>query len=177
MSNDEKPQILAEGKFLRMLKVGRWEFVQRTRSSGAVHIVAVTDARELVLVEQMRVPVGNRTIELPAGIMGDSAAFANESPQESAMRELLEETGFQGASAQLLCSGPNAPGLTTERSNLVRVKGLKRVHAGGGDENENITVHLAPIDGIKQWLDRKQAEGLLVEPRIFAALYFILSES
>ena len=176
MSNDQ-PQILAEGKFLRMLKDGRWEFVQRVHSTGAVHIVAVTDARELVLVEQPRVPVRARTIELPAGIMGDSAAFANESPQESALRELLEETGFEGASAHLLCSGPNAPGLTTERSNLVRVRGLKRVHAGGGHEGENITVHLAPLAGIRKWLDGKQAEGLLIEPRIYAALYFILTDS
>lgn len=175
--SDEKPQILAEGKFLRMLKIGRWEFVQRTRSSGAVHIVAVTDARELVLVEQPRVPVAGRTLELPAGIMGDAAHFANESATESALRELLEETGFEGSSARLLCSGPNAPGLTSERSNLVRVEGLKRVHAGGGVDGEDITVHLAPIDGIRQWLARKQAEGLMIEPRIFAALYFVLDES
>jgi len=176
MSNEEKPQVLAEGKFLRLMKVGRWEFVQRVRSSGAVHIVAVTAARELVLVEQMRVPVRGRTLELPAGIMGDSAAFANETPQESAMRELLEETGFEGMSAHLLCAGPNAPGLTSERSNLVRVKGLKRVHAGGGDESENITVHVAPLDGIQQWLERKRSEGLMIEPRIFAALYFVMNE-
>ena len=174
--SEDQPEVIAQGKFLRMLKAGRWEFVQRVHSSGAVHIVAVTDARELVLVEQMRVPVRGRTLELPAGIMGDSAAFANETPLESAMRELLEETGFQGTSAHLLCAGPNAPGLTSERSNLVRVKGLTRVHAGGGDESENITVHLAPLDGIRQWIERKQSEGLLVEPRIFAALYFILTE-
>ncbi len=174
--SEEQPEVLAQGKFLRMLKAGRWEFVQRVHSSGAVHIVAVTDARELVLVEQMRVPVRGRTLELPAGIMGDSAAVAHESPQESAMRELLEETGFEGTSAHLLCAGPNAPGLTSERSNLVRVKGLKRVHAGGGVDGEDITVHLAPLDGIRQWIERKQSEGLLIEPRIFAALYFILTE-
>ncbi len=168
-------EVLCEGKFLRLLKNGRWEYVSRVRSTGAVHIVAVTAERELLLVEQQRIPVNGRTIELPAGIMGDSAAFAQETPEESALRELLEETGYQGQSARVLCRGPNAPGLTSEFSNLVLVSDLERVHDGGGDAHENITVHRVPLGRVPEWLARKAAEGLLIEPRIYAGLYFLLS--
>jgi ADP-ribose pyrophosphatase len=168
---------LYEGRFLRLLREGRWEYVQRCHSSGAVHVVAITDSREIVLVEQPRVPVHARTIELPAGIMGDSAEFAHESAEACALRELLEETGFQGETARLLCGGPNAPGLTSERSNLVRVSGLSRIHSGGGVGGEDITTHVVPLAEVREWLQGKQAEGLLIEPRIYAGLYFALIEA
>jgi ADP-ribose pyrophosphatase len=169
----EKPRVLHEGEFLRLLRSGTWEYVQRTRSSGAVHVVAVTAAGELLLVEQYRVPVAARCIELPAGIMGDSAAHAGESAAASGMRELLEETGYRGSSAQLLCAGPNAAGLTTEFSNLVLIEGLTKVHAGGGVDGEDITVHAVPLPQVPDWLKAQQARGLLIEPRIYAGLYFL----
>jgi ADP-ribose pyrophosphatase len=177
MSTKSEVRVLHEGEFLRLLRDKHWEYVQRTRSSGAVHIVAVTEARELILVEQHRIPVQARCLELPAGIMGDSAAHADESAEQSAMRELLEETGYEGRHARLLCRGPNAPGLTSEHSHLVLVSGLTRRHAGGGVDGEDITVHLAPLDGIDAWLAQKQADGLRIEPRIYAGLYFVLRGS
>lgn len=166
-------RVLHEGEFLRLLRSGTWEYVQRTRSTGAVHVVAVTEAQELILVEQYRVPVRARCIELPAGIMGDAAAHQSESAEQSGLRELLEETGYEGSAARLLCRGPNAPGLTSEFSNLVLATGLKQVHSGGGVDGENITVHAVPLAQIQEWLRRKQAEGLLIEPRIYAGLYFL----
>jgi len=169
----EKPRVLHEGEFLRLLRHGTWEYVQRTRSSGACHIVAVTDAQELVLVEQYRVPVQANCIELPAGIMGDAASHADESAEASALRELLEETGYQGTGARLLCRGPNAPGLTSELSNLVLVTGLKKVHAGGGIDDENITVHVVPLQQVHDWLEGQRSRGLQIEPRIYAGLHFL----
>ena len=50
-------ETLAEGKFLRLAKRGRWEYVERVNSSGAVVIVAVTPDDKLLLVEQFRVPL------------------------------------------------------------------------------------------------------------------------
>lgn len=168
-------RVLHEGEFLRLLRRDTWEYVQRTRSTGSVHVVAVTENAELVLVEQYRVPLGARCIELPAGIMGDSAAVAHESPEESGLRELLEETGYEGRSAQLLCRGPNSPGLTSEISHLVLATGLRRVHAGGGVDGEDITVHSVPLAEVEAWLMEQQGRGLHVEPRIYAGVHFARS--
>ena len=41
---------LCRGKFLELLKEGRWEYVRRVNASGAVMIVAVTKEGELLLV-------------------------------------------------------------------------------------------------------------------------------
>ncbi|MGH8482521.1 MAG: NUDIX hydrolase [Nevskiaceae bacterium] len=168
-----KPESLHQGKYLELLRDGRWEFVRRVKARGAVFILAVTDAKELVLVEQYRVPVAERTLELPAGIYGDEDSHADETPEHCALRELEEETGFRGKVARLLLSGPVAPGLTSEIMYLVRVAGLAKVHAGGGVGGEEITVHTVPLKDVAAWLERKRGEGFQVEPRIYAALYFI----
>src|SRR5690606_20311966 len=47
-----------QGRFLETVVDGRWEYVRRTRGIGAAVILAVTDADEIVLVEQYRVPLG-----------------------------------------------------------------------------------------------------------------------
>lgn len=165
-------EIMASGKFLEMVRDGRWEFVRR-HARGAVFVLAVTPERELILVEQHRVPVGGRTIELPAGIYGDEDSAEGETPEDCAIRELEEEAGYRGGSARRLLSGPVAPGLTSEILYLVQVEGLRRVNNGGGVGGEDIIVHRVPLDRIGAWLGARRAEGLMVEPRIYAALYFL----
>lgn len=169
-------KLLHQGEFLKLYRNGHWEYVERVSARGAAAMLAITAAREIVLVEQYRIPMQARTIEMPAGIIGDSSEFADESVEESALRELLEETGYQGVSARLLIRGPTAAGMTSEFSNIVFVGGLKKIHAGGGVEGEDIVVHLVPLAQVHQWLIAKQSEGLLIEPKIYAGLYFVQAE-
>lgn len=166
-------KVLHRGKFVELVREGRWEYVRRVNAKGAVFVLAVTDARELVLVEQDRVPVQARTIELPAGIYGDDESAAEETAEQCALRELEEETGFRGRSARTLMTGPVAPGLTSEMLHLIRVEGLERVHAGGGIAGENITVHLIPLDRLDGWLAQQRAAGRMIESRIYAGLHFL----
>ncbi len=168
-------ETLFQGKFVKVSKNGTWEYVERINSTGAGFILAVTPEQELVLVEQYRVPMQARTIELPAGIIGDEGNHG-EAIEASAMRELEEETGFRAARAEILFSGPVAPGLASEMLYLVRTHDLVRVSAGGGVDNENITVHVVPLAQIDDWLAAKGREGLLIEPRIYAALYFLMRD-
>jgi ADP-ribose pyrophosphatase len=72
-----------------------------------------------------------------------------------------------------LITGPASSGLTSETVTIFLATDLKRVHAGGGIENEKITVHEIPLPELDAWLARKQAEGCLVDPKLFAALYFL----
>lgn len=168
---NDKPEVLHRGRFVELVRDGRWEYVRRVNARGAVFVLALTDARELILVEQYRVPVQARTIELPAGIFGDHESSADETPETCARRELEEEAGYRASDARLLISGPVAPGLTNEMLHLVEARGLVRVHAGGGVGGEDITVHVVPLAQVRGWLAQKSATGLLVEPRVYAALY------
>ncbi|MGD9021922.1 MAG: hypothetical protein PVF46_08995, partial [Lysobacterales bacterium] len=60
------------GHHLGLKEKDGWEYAFRTDASGVVVLVPVTDAGELVLVEQYRAPVNSRVVELPAGLVGDA---------------------------------------------------------------------------------------------------------
>lgn len=149
---------------------GHWEYAQRVNSNAAVFVLAVTEANELILVEQPRIPLHRRSIELPAGILGD--VDAQESPETCALRELEEETGFRGRHARILTEGPVAAGLASEWLYLVRVDGLTRVHQGGGVAGEDITTHLVPLASAPAWLAQQTRAGFAVDPRVYAGLFF-----
>ena len=172
--SDIKIETLYEGRFLRLVRDRHWEYTERTNSSGAAFILAVTPEDELLLVEQYRLPLHARTIELPAGMIGDDEGFKGEAIEASALRELEEETGYRGSAARILTSGPVAAGMTSEQLHLVQITGLERIHDGGGVEGENITVHRVPVKQVHDWMEQKRAEGLQIEPRIYSALYFHL---
>jgi ADP-ribose pyrophosphatase len=169
--NDDT-QVLAAGKFLRLLKRGRWEFADRVNSTGAVVIVAVTDERRIVLTEQYRLPLGKRVVELPAGLTGDEPGAADEDFAVAARRELLEETGYDCRDVEWLTSGPTSGGLSTEIVAFYRAVGLTRLTAGGGTEHEEIEVHEVHVDEALAWLARKHDDGILIDPKVYAGLYF-----
>lgn len=162
------------GRFLALIKEGHWEYAERVNATGAAIIVAVTDQQKLLLVEQYRIPVHSRTIELPAGIIGDEPGASNEPFEDAAKRELLEETGYQAERVEVLTHGPASSGLTSETVSLFLATGLRRVGAGGGIEHEEITVHEVPLNEVHGWLAEKARTGALVDPKIYAGLYFVL---
>ena len=135
--------------------------------------MAVTQDQKLVLVEQYRIPVHARTIELPAGIIGDEPGGSGEAHAEAAGRELAEETGFEAGRIEKLTHGPASSGLTSETVTLFLATQLRRAGPGGGVEHEDITVHEVPLVEIQEWLKAKAISGLLIDPKVYAVLYFV----
>jgi len=162
---------LYEGQYLRLKRRGRWEYAERTNASSAVIVVAVTPDDCVLFVEQYRHPVQAASIEMPAGLVGDLGHA--ESVETAAQRELLEETGWEAARIEFLMAGPSSSGMSNEMIAFVRASGLRRVHAGGGDETEQITVHEVPRAEAAGWLHRKIQEGYSIDPKLYAGLYFL----
>lgn len=162
-----------EGKFLRVLQQGRWEYADRRGTTGAVAIVAVTDGGNLVLTEQFRIPVGRRVIELPAGLAGDLPGSSNEDFSAAAHRELLEETGYDAGHMVRLASGPPSAGLASEVVGFYHATRLRKTGPGGGDEHEQIQVHEVPLAGFREWIAARLREGVSVDPKVYAGLYLI----
>ena len=168
--SDERTTLF-KGKYLALVKEGYWEYADRVGARGAAIILGVTPEQKLLVVEQYRIPMHARTIELPAVITGDEGE--DESDAEAAKRELLEETGYEAAKIEELMMGPASSGLTSETVTLFLASDLKKVHAGGGIASEKITVHEAPLAEIDAWLAKKRAEGCLIDPKLYAGLYFL----
>ncbi len=166
------PQSLYEGKYLRLLTRGTWEYVERTHAGGmAAIIIAVTPEDKVVFVEQFRAPLQAMSIEMPAGLVGD--VHADESIEASAIRELEEETGWTADKAEVLLVGPTSSGLTNEKIAFVYASGLRKVGAGGGDEDEDITVHEIPRTRAAAWLTQKLREGYELDAKLWAGLWMI----
>ena len=168
---DDTTETMCEGKYLRLVRRGHWEYAERTNAGHAVIVIALTPERNLLFVEQFRVPMQQRTIEMPAGLVGDTQD--DDTLEEAARRELLEETGWRADDVRVLMVGPTSAGMSNELIAFVRARGLTRVHAGGGDDSEDITVHEVPLDDAPRWLAAKMAEGYSMDPKLWAGLYLL----
>ncbi|QDU58320.1 NUDIX hydrolase [Aeoliella mucimassa] len=164
------PECLHRGKHLTLVARGHWEYAVRTVASGAVGILAITSDEQVVLVEQYRIPVGRPVIEIPAGLVGDTAEFAGEPLIEAAKRELLEETGYVSDSWSELGSGYSSPGLSDESIMFFLAADCRKESDGGGDDFEDIRVHTVPLAEVDQWLDSQQAAGIGCDFKLFASL-------
>ena len=161
------PQLMWEGKFVRALKRGKWEYASRARDIRAVVILAEYEGK-LILVDQPRAGPDCRCVELPAGLVGD--IDPNETIESTAIKELEEETGFTAERVERLGEFYSSPGMLAESFTLVRVHGVRKIGEGGGDDSEDINVHLVARADIPNFLEQKRAEGFGMDVKLLLLL-------
>ncbi len=166
---DAPLETMWEGRFVKAQRRGKWEFAGRSRGIRAVVILAEVEG-DVLLVEQYRVPVGARCLELPAGLIGDEQE--GEAIEAAAVRELEEETGYRSGRIERLGDFHASPGMLSESFTLVRAHDLERVGEGGGVAGEGITVHRVPRPEVKAFIAAKRAEGLAMDVKLLALLSF-----
>lgn len=114
-----KREVAYEGKYLRILEktaITRdgieiiWETIERTNvhGRGAVVIAALTRNDDIVLERHWRAPIESFVIQFPGGLTDEQ----HESDEETARRELLEETGYVAESLIPVISVPAFPVLS-----------------------------------------------------------------
>ncbi len=157
-----------EGKYLSVRKQGSWEYAERIGSIAAAVIVAIDGEGRLLLVEQYRVPLGRACLELPAGLVGDETA--GESIADAARRELEEETGYHADIVEERGEFFSSPGMTSESFTLVIATGLTRTGEGGGDAQENITVHRVALDAVEGFIADKRRQGVAIDAKMLLLL-------
>lgn len=166
--SDAPVETVWQGKFITAKRQGRWEYVARARGIRAAVIVAVDDDGHLLLVEQYRVPLGRRCLELPAGLIGDDGD--DEADETAAARELEEETGYRAERIESLGEFFSSPGMVSESFTLVRAHGLTRVGDGGGVEGEDIIVHRVKLADVPAYVAECRARGMAIDVKLLLAL-------
>lgn len=168
MSDDRlanPPKLQWEGKYIRLVTRGGWEYVERVGGVTAVVILAEHDGK-VILVEQARVPLGGaRCIELPAGLVGDEDPDATI--EGTAVKELEEETGFTAARIERLGEFYSSPGMVAEGFTLVRAHGVRPC---GHPVEEGIVVHLVERQRIADFLAQKRDEGAAIDVKLLLFL-------
>ena len=157
-----------EGRYIAAKTRGRWEYVSRVRGIRAAAILAIDDEGHAILVDQYRVPLGRRSLELPAGLVGDERE--GETVEVAAARELEEETGYRPERIEVVGDFFSSPGMVSECFTLVRASGLTRVGAGGGVAGEGITVHRVPLAEVPAYVAARRAEGWGIDVKLLLLL-------
>ena len=171
MNLDDLPpaELMWEGKFVRAFKRGNWEYASRARDIRAVVILAEHEGK-IILVSQPRAAPDCHCVELPAGLVGDQDPSATI--EATAVKELEEETGFTAERVERLGDFYSSPGMLAEAFTLVRAHGVRRIGPGGGDENEDIEVHLVGRTDVANFLEQKRAEGFGIDAKLLLLLNY-----
>ncbi len=136
----------------------RWDFVTHP---GAVAIVPINSAGNLLLVKQWRRAIGKITLELPAGVLEKG-----EDPLFCARRELQEETGFHPGELISLGGFYSAPGFCNEYLHLYLARMLTHNPLPQDDHESIDLVEISLEDALKlidthQLIDAKTICGIL----------------
>ena len=171
MNLDDLPpaEVMWEGKFVRALRRGKWEYASRARDIRAVVILAEYEEK-VILVDQPRAGPDCRCVELPAGLVGDIDPDATI--EGTAIKELEEEAGFTAERVERLGDFYSSPGMLAESFTLVRLHGVRKIGEGGGDESEDINVHLVARPDIPNFLEQKRAEGFGMDVKLLLLLNY-----
>ena len=163
------PEVKWAGKFVRAMQRGKWEYASRTGGITAVVILAEHEGK-MILVDQPRVGPDCRCVELPAGLVGDHDP--NATVEATAIKELEEETGFTAERVERLGEYYASPGMLSESFTLVQAHGVRKIGEGGGDENEDINVHLVARPDIPNFVEQKRAEGFGIDVKLLIFMDF-----
>jgi ADP-ribose pyrophosphatase len=90
---------------------------------GAVAVVALDAAGQVLLIRQYRHPVGHFLWEIPAGLRD----VPGEPAHRTAERELREETGHAARTWHVLTDCYTSPGISTERVTVFLARDLAEV--------------------------------------------------
>ncbi len=132
---------------------------------GAVIVLPLTGAGEVVMIRNDRFAVGQTLWELCAGTLE-----ADEPAIQCAKRELIEETGYEAGAIEPLCTFYTSPGFTDETMHAFVARDL--THVGQRLEpTEKIEVErLAMADVLAMVRD-----GRITDGKTIAALLFHLT--
>ena len=140
---------------------------------GAVAIIPIDADDNVLLVRQYRYPVGLELLEIPAGVIeAGESPDTGESPDNTAQRELREETGYASRNLRPLGGIYSSPGFCDEMLYIYLARDLVESDLPG-DEDEDITLERVPMSGVDRLIrlgeiqDAKSVAGLLMARYLF----------
>ncbi len=131
-----------------------------------VNVVAITTDQRILLIEQYRHGTNTVELEIPGGVMDPEDA----NPVATGVRELREETGYEGVNARVIAQVSPNPAFMSNTCFTVLVEGCQPKHPLEFDQAEEITTRLAPLTELAGLM----AAGRIRHSLVLVALYHYL---
>lgn len=128
-----------------------------------VNVVAITTGQQILLIEQYRHGSNAVELEIPGGVMDSEDA----DPVATGVRELREETGYEGVNARVIAQVSPNPAFMSNTCFTVLVEGCQLKHPLEFDQTEEITTRLAPLTELAGIM----ATGRIRHSLVLVALY------
>ena len=142
--------------------IQKWDFVCHKKGGGACIVPVLADGR-ILMVRQYRPAIDRETLELPAGAVDAEDATT----EDTARRELREETGYTAGKWKLLLRLKTAVAYCNEYTDVYLASELKDFHGQALDEAEEIRLRAVEPEVLLQDIysgriqDSKTVAGIL----------------
>ncbi|MEI7808302.1 MAG: NUDIX hydrolase [Verrucomicrobiota bacterium] len=124
-----------------------------------VNVIALTPDRKLVMIHQYRHGSGTVELEIPGGMMDPHET----NPVVAAIRELREETGYEGENARVLGKIHSNPAILSNATYTVLIENCHLKHGVEFDHGEDLATQLVPVAEIPKLVaDEKIGHSLVV---------------
>jgi len=132
-----------------------------------VNIIPLTPDEQVIMVEQWRHGTRSVHLETPGGLVD-----ADETPDECARRELLEETGYEAGDVHLLGTVHPNPAFQNNLQHYVLATNCRKVRELELDHAEDIAVRLVPLANIPRMIESREiTHGIVIGGFYFFDLY------
>lgn len=171
-------KVLADGGWLQLCRIKyidskgthrTWETAERLNTRGAVLIIPrINSTGEIILVRQYRPPSDKFVVEFPAGLID-----SGETPDETARRELFEETGYRCKVVKVFNPSYNSPGMSGEQITIVTAEVDEEHHAGNPpvpqmEESEDIETLIVKQTDLMPFIAAVEQNGDSVDSKVLA---------
>jgi len=158
MSEIKESKIIYSGRVVRLridyLKDRKIKIREVVEHPGAVAILPVISRDRILLINQYRYPVGKWILEVPAGTIKDG-----ESPDECALRELEEETGYKARILKKMLTIYPSPGYSTESIHIYVASGLEKSTQKLEEDEELTIIEMGVDEAIEELMKRNEVDG------------------
>ena len=156
-------------------QVRKWEGLHRKNQAAAVIIIArLKYSGQYILIRQFRPPTDSYILEFPAGLVE-----CGENPEITAIRELLEETGYLGIIENISPNLVSSPGILSETVSFAFLSvdeklPENRQPVAKNQHDEFITVFLKYPEEISAFFNEEAEKEVLFDVKLYT--YFMTQE-
>ena len=153
-------------------QIRKWEGLHRKNNAEAVIIIAKTEPSErYIIIRQFRPPTNSYILEFPAGLVDKG-----ETRDQTAIRELSEETGYVGEVEKISPRLYSSPGILSEAVSFAHMQvdenlpenQMPKAH---NEPGEFITVFKKSVDEISEFFSQEISHGVKFDAKLYS--YFL----